>query len=169
MDHASDRQRPCYTRAGYERLLSRIARAREDYLAVCRTNEEAAGAGDSSVWHDNFAYEENQRRMHQLATRVADLERLAQSARIVSLPSSIDRVMVGTRVTVRIEDRAEARWEIAGFDDGDPVLGRISYVSPLGRALIGTIAGEVLEVVLDGRARELEVIAVTRAELEEVA
>jgi len=169
MDHAQDRQRPFYTSAGYERLLDRIARARADYHAVCRTNEEAAGAGDSSVWHDNFAYEENQRRMHQLATRVADLERLAQRARIVSPPSTVDRVMVGTRVTVRIEDRAEAHWEIAGFDDGDPALGRISYVSPLGRALIGTAAGEVLEVVLDGRARELEVLAVTHTGLEEVA
>lgn len=38
-------ERPCDTRAGYERLVARIARAREELLTARRTHEEAASAG----------------------------------------------------------------------------------------------------------------------------
>lgn len=158
-------ERPYYTRSGYERLLARIVRAREDYLEVCRSNEEAAGAGDSSVWHDNFAYEENQRRMHQLATRVRELEDLARRARIVD-GARPESVAIGCRVRVRIDDEREVSWAIAGYDDGDPELGRISYVSPLGRALIGATRGEIVDATIDKRVRELEVLEIS---VEEVA
>ena len=64
------------SRAGYQRLLDTLQAAKRRYDVVCASNEEAAGAGDSSVWHDNFAYEDNQRQMHQLARRVRDLQHL---------------------------------------------------------------------------------------------
>lgn len=161
------RRPPYYTPAGYARLRARIERAREDYLAVCRTNEEAAGAGDSSVWHDNFAYEENQRRMHQLAARVAELEHLAR-ATVVVPPESVptDRVAVGSRVSLRIADGREVVWEIAGFDDGDPAAGRVSYLSALGRALVGASEGEVLTLPLDGREVSVEIAEILPPNLE---
>ena len=50
------------SRGGYARLQQRLQEALDSYNAVCATNAEAADAGDSSVWHDNFAYEENRAR-----------------------------------------------------------------------------------------------------------
>lgn len=153
---------PYYTPAGYERLRLRIQRAREDYLAVCRSNEEAAGAGDSSVWHDNFAYEENQRRMHQLATRVKELEHLAASARLVAPPPGATRATIGTSVEIRIDDGEPTTWHLVGFDDGDPESRRLSYNSPLGRALVGAAPGDIREVLLEGRELEVELVAIAK-------
>ena len=62
------------TPAGLRRLNQRLAAARQRYLDICADNEDAAGAGDTSVWHDNFAYEENQRQMHALARRLRDMQ-----------------------------------------------------------------------------------------------
>jgi len=109
-DHA-----PVYvTPAGLRRLDARIADAHEAYLAVCKTNEEAAGAGESSVWHDNFAHEENQRRLHQLAAR--DHERLAARAGLVPAASAaLDRVRVGCSVRIRaIDETDDTVWFLAG-------------------------------------------------------
>ena len=124
---------PLYTTpVGFNRLKERIAAARRAYLEVCSTNEEAAGAGDSSVWHDSFAYEENQRQMHQLSARVADLERSAAAIRVVPAAAEApDRVRVGCRVTLLfLDDDSERTLYVAGWDDGDPAAGRISYTAP---------------------------------------
>lgn len=163
-------ERYLFSRQGFERLRSRIAEARRAYKLVCDDNPEAREAGDSSVWHDNFAFEENQRQMHQLARRVRDLEQILSAAEIVSTNLlASDRAFVGSRVTYRLdgEDRARS-CVLAGWDDGEPSRGRVSYNSPLGRALLGARAGDEVELLLGGRARTLEVEHV-QPELEELS
>jgi len=152
-----------FTPNGIKRLRQRIAAARGAYKAVCDSNEDAAGSGDSSVWHDNFAYEENQRQMHQLAKRVRDLEVMLAAAEVVTPNErTMDRVMVGTWVSCQGDrDPEPRRYFIAGYDDGEPSVGRISYNSPMGRHLLGGQVGDVLEMTFAGRRTELEVLEVS--------
>ena len=163
--------RPLYTTpAGLRRLRQRLAAARAAYFEVCDSNEDAAGAGDSSVWHDNFAYEENQRLMHQLARRIKDLEVLINQVQIVRPAAAApDRVAMGARVELHfLDDDSKATYLIAGWEDGDPEAGRLSYASPLGRALIGAEEGEVRLVRLARQVREVEVAGILAAPDEEV-
>lgn len=159
----------CLTQAGVHRLRGRIAEARAAYLAVCADNESAAQAGDSSVWHDNFAYEENQRQMHRLARRVRDLEDLLARAKVV--PACVvapARVQLGAAVKVRFLDESrEATLYIAGYEDGDPQTGRISYAAPLAVRLMGAEPGEVRTIAEGGRRREIEILDITSAPQEE--
>ena len=151
---------PLYTTpAGFRRLQKRIAAARRAYLDVCATNEDAAGSGDSSVWHDNFAYEENQRQMHQLAARVAELERAVAAMHLVPPASAApNRVRVGCRVTVTfLDDDSTRLLYVAGFDDGDPKQGRVSYTAPLARVLLGAEEGDVRSFRHAGRERDVEI------------
>lgn len=160
-----DQSRYFFTGAGVERLRRRIEDARRAYQAVCDSNPEAREAGDSSVWHDNFAFEENQRQMHQLARRIRDLENVLARVEVVLPPRAPSRVTVGTRVSYLLGGDGEARsCVIAGWDDGDPAARRVSYNSPLGAALSGAVADEEREVVLAGRARSVLVVAVEPAE-----
>jgi transcription elongation GreA/GreB family factor len=153
---------------GLVRLRQRIANARLQYKIVCDDNPAAAEAGDSSVWHDNFAYEENQRKMHMLARLVRDLEhRFATTTVIVPEPGTPTRVRVGTRVTYQFtDDDAERFCLLAGFDDGDPDVGRVSYNSPLGSALIGAEVGDRRFFAVAGRQREVEVLEIETAAAE---
>lgn len=151
-----------FSRLGLERLRLRIADARRAYKLVCDSNPEARESGDSSVWHDNFAFEENQRQMHQLARRVRDLEQIFTAASVIS-PGEIppDRAIVGSRVTYQLDgDLAPRSCLLAGWDDGDPGLGRVSYNAPLGSALLGAQPGEEREVVMGGKLRVVEVLQV---------
>ncbi|MFM2152159.1 MAG: hypothetical protein RL199_594 [Pseudomonadota bacterium] len=152
------------TKEGLARLRDRLAQAEAAYEKVCASNPEAAEAGDSSVWHDNFAYEENQRQMHQWACRVSDLRsQLARCALVEPKPSP-DEVGVGTCVEVVDGDGRREQWSIAGWDDGDAAGRRVAYNSPLGRALLGARIGEQREVRLGSGVRELEVVAIAPAE-----
>jgi transcription elongation factor GreA len=154
-----------FTRQGVERLRKRIADARAAYQAVCDGNPEAREAGDSSVWHDNFAFEENQRQMHQLARRVRDLDNVLARVEIVTIERAPTKAAVGTRVRYKLDGDAAPRVStLAGWDDGDPALQRVSYNSPVGAALIGAAVGEERELVIAGRCRTLEVLAIEPAE-----
>jgi transcription elongation GreA/GreB family factor len=154
------------SRGGLERLQQRIAEARRSYKAVCDDNPAAAESGDSSVWHDNFAFEENQRQMHQLARRIRDLEAIFRGATLISAEEAPrDRAFVGSRVLYRLDEDGPARSCIlVGWDDGEPRNQRISYNSPLGAALFGAHPGEQREVLLAGKSHTVEILQVELAE-----
>jgi transcription elongation factor GreA len=148
------------TPGGHARLLARIAAARAAYKAICDDNPAALESGDSSGWHDNFAFEENQRQMHKLARLVRDLEAMAARVTVVPvLTDAPDTVVIGASVTwSTLGGERRSAW-IAGHGDGDPSAGRISYDSPLGRQLLGAEVGDQRSVELGGRAVEIEVQA----------
>jgi transcription elongation GreA/GreB family factor len=147
------------TPKGLERLYARIAEARAAYRAVCDDMPAALESGDTSGWHDNFAFEENQRQMHQLAKRVQELEGLLARVVVVEpLSSPPDQVRVGSVVTWSLEGGAPRSLCIAGYDDGDPSVGRVSYDSPLARQLLGAAIGDVRKVHIAGSAREIEIL-----------
>lgn len=157
------------TAAGLARLQRRLQETRARYDAVCASNEDAAGAGDSSVWHDNFAYEENQRQMHQLARQTRDLQHLLSIAEIAAPLHQPDRVCLGCAVTVEdIEDGQQQRYIIGGFEDSDVQINRVAYNSPLGRALIGAMPGDERVCPSASGARQVEIISVEAAKAEEV-
>lgn len=153
------------TRGGYMRLQARLQAALNAYNAVCDTNAHAAGDGDNSVWHDNFAYEHNQREMHRYARRITDLQKLLAAARVVELPSTPNTVQLGCIVVLRDEiDNTEWRFEIAGYEDGDVACGRISYTTPLMQKIIGGKTGDAYELFLDGHDRIIIIAAIRRTE-----
>lgn len=153
---------PVYlTPAGLERLRARLAAARAAYKAVCDDNPAAREAGDSSVWHDNFAFEENQRRMHMLAARVRELEVALERVQVVRPVGVPERASIGARVRFRLDGEARERTcVLSGWEDGDARTGRLSYNSPLGESLVGSRPGDVLEILLGGRGRTVEILAV---------
>ena len=150
------------TPGGAERLRQRIRLARAAYQEVVDDNPAALESGDTSGWHDNFAFEENQRQMHQLARQVSVLETLLGRASVLPLPRTPpERAVLGSRVTwCFVDDPAERTCWIAGWDDGDPDRGRVSYNSPLGASLIGAEAGDEREVALAGGPRKVQVVDV---------
>ena len=157
------------TRAGYARAQARLQSALDEFHAVCDTNAEAAGAGDTSVWHDNFAYEENQRQMHQLSLRVSELRRMLGNLQVVGVPPRPSRVQVGCAVSLRDADSGEEwTFTVAGFDDGDPAHGRVSYNSPLMRELLDAEVGEKRVVGMGGQERTIAVVSIVAEECEEM-
>ena len=164
----SDGPRLLTSAAGQRRSASRLQKVRDAYEAVCASNGAAAEAGDNSVWHDNFDYEENQRQMHQLARRFRDLEDALRRMVVVPAPRDPAQVCFGCAVTVETEDGRIERLVIGGYDDGDADLHRIAYTTPLAQALLRAEPGDVRTFTAGGRERELTVIAIEAAHAEEL-
>ena len=97
------------------------------------------------------------RRALELAAR--DLryfsERVA-SAELRPAPTSFEVVAFGHRVAIVRDDGRRQTYRIVGEDEADPRLGKISYVSPLARRLIGKRVGDFVD--MDGH--EIELVAI---------
>ncbi len=151
-----------FTPDGLERLQARIRETRATYQAVCDDNPAALESGDTSGWHDNFAFEENQRQMDYLARRVRELERLLSRSEVIPfLEDAPELVLLGATVTFWFEDEDDERtvW-LVGYEDGDPKSRRVSYNSPLGAALVGARVGDTREMRVGERVRHLEIVEI---------
>jgi len=60
-------------------------------------------------------------------------------------------------VRIRREDGSEDVYRIVGVDEADPKQGRIAFVAPLARALIGKLPGDAVRFARPGGSEELEI------------
>ena len=141
------------TADGWRRLHDDLLALRERQAALTAGFAAAAPGDSGGDPHGDLA---------RLELRIAELEGvLARAVPVDHADRVPGTVGVGSRVTVRwAGDDEEETYTIVGPPEVAPQAGRISYESPVGRALVGRRPGERVEVAtLDGRAR-LEVAAV---------
>jgi len=149
-----------FLRADFDGLLVRIEEVRGIMRALATEMGEAC-AQSSETFHDNFAYEDGERRQYMWGEELRRLTRVRDCALIVEPPREAGRVRLGTRVTVFDQERDTERSFIVGsymsFAD-DPEV--VSYGAPLARLVVGAEVGDICEGAVRGRQVELEVRAI---------
>jgi transcription elongation factor GreA len=130
---------------GHRQLTDELRRLRmEERPAIVEAIEEARAHGDLS---ENAEYHAAKERQGQVEATIADLEdRLSRAMVIDPTTLSGDKVVFGATVTLIDEDEKTVKYQLVGQTEADARVGRISYNSPLGRALIGRHKGEDVEV-----------------------
>lgn len=131
---------------GYEKLTAALNTLRQERPKIVDAIEEARAHGDLS---ENAEYHAAKERQGQVEAQIADLEDKVSRAQIID-PTTLsgDRVVFGATVTVVDENEKTQRYQIVGQAESDAKVGRISYDSPLGRALIGRSLGDEVEVTV---------------------
>ncbi|MFM5923675.1 MAG: transcription elongation factor GreA [Novosphingobium sp.] len=129
---------------GYERLIAELKALREERPLIVDAIEEARAHGDLS---ENAEYHAAKERQGQVEATIADLEDKVSRSQIVD-PASLsgDRIIFGATVTLLDDDDKPVRYQIVGPYEADAKVGRISYASPLGKALIGRRVEDEIEV-----------------------
>jgi transcription elongation factor GreB len=129
-----------------------LLRAELGELVAARVRAQAtAAAGDADAT----------RAATVLATRIGELEiRLAAAVLVDPTAQPRDEVRFGATVTTRADDGTERRYRIVGVDEADASTGRVAFVSPIARALLGKRVGDVALVRVPRGEDELEVVAV---------
>ena len=131
---------------GYEKLISDLKTLREERPRVVDAIEEARAHGDLS---ENAEYHAAKERQGQIEAQIAELEDKISRAQIID-PTTLsgDRIVFGATVTLLDDDDKPVTYQIVGQTEADAKKGRISYSSPLARALIGKKKGEEIEVTV---------------------
>ncbi len=131
---------------GYEKLTADLKALRAERPKIVDAIEEARAHGDLS---ENAEYHAAKERQGQIEAQIAELEDKVSRAQIID-PTSLkgDRIVFGATVTVLDDEDKPFRYQIVGQPEADAKVGRISYESPLGRALIGKSVGDEVEVTV---------------------
>jgi transcription elongation factor GreB len=119
----------------------------------------AAGNGDRS---ENGDYIYGKKRLREIDRRIRFLTKRLESAVIVDPADQreCDQVFFAATVTLCDADGAEATYQIVGIDEANAQEGRISWISPLARALLKAREGDTVRFDSPGGLRELDVVDV---------
>lgn len=99
------------------------------------------------------------RRLDAIDRRIRFLRDRVQNMEVVDTKGqSTHRVRFGASVTVRDEEDVEKTYRIVGVDEADPAAGKISWLSPIAKALIGRAEDDVVKVQLPQGEVELEIV-----------
>ena len=130
---------------GYERLQNDVRHLKTvERPSIIDAIEEARGHGDLS---ENAEYHAAKERQGQVEAQIAEMEDRLSRAMVID-PKSLsgDKVIFGATVHLIDENDKPIKYQIVGQTEADAKVGRISYSSPLGRALIGRSVGDDVEV-----------------------
>lgn len=125
---------------------------------VAERIKTALAFGDIS---ENAEYDEAKNEQARVEERIAKLENMVKYAKIIEEDEDHDVINIGSKVEVKdIEFDEVMKYTIVGSAEADPFKGKISNVSPLGKALIGKKAGDTIEVLSPaGIAIKYEIIS----------
>jgi len=112
------------TGEGLAAIEAKLARFQEEYARAQTQNDRPALAAAS-------------RELRYWSSRMA-------SAQVAPVPADTGQVQFGCKVTILREDGRRQSYRIVGEDEADPASGKISYVSPVARALMGCRVGDVV-------------------------
>jgi transcription elongation factor GreB len=101
------------------------------------------------------------RQLARLDQRIIQIKESLQSAEIVSPPSDTNVVRFGASVTVRASDKTETTYRIVGVDETDVENNRVSWMSPIAKALLNRRRGEQIRFKFPSGEETLEIIEIS--------
>ena len=150
------------TREGLEQLEQEL----EHLRTVKRTEvkerlKEAIALGDLS---ENSEYDDAKNEQAFMEGRILELEKMNRNAKIIEEgEQQADVIRVGSLVTVKdIEFDEITEYRLVGTVEADPMNNRISNESPVGRALLGHKAGEIIDVEVPAGIIQLEIVSISK-------
>lgn len=151
------------TREGLEQLEQEL----ENLRSVKRTEvkerlKEAIALGDLS---ENSEYDDAKNEQAFMEGRILELEKMIRNAKVIEDDTQEEGVIsVGSLVKVKdIEFDEINEYRLVGTVEADPMNNRISNESPVGKALLGHKAGEIIDVEVPAGIIKLEILEISKA------
>ena len=144
---------------GHRKLSDEVKHLKQiERPAIIEAIEVARAHGDLS---ENAEYHAAKERQGHVEATIADIDDKLSRAMIID-PTTLsgNKVVFGATVTLIDEEKKKVRYQLVGQEEADAKVGRISYNSPLGRALIGRQKGDEVEVSTPSGDRYYEVAKV---------
>ena len=147
------------TPAGHARLKAELrALVENERPEIIKTVSWAAANGDRS---ENADYLYGKKRLREIERRIRFLMKRLEAAEVVD-PRDQDqeRAFFGATVTYSSSSGKQHTVSIVGTDEVDPARGRVSWVSPVARALLKSREGETVTLKTPGGEERLEVLEI---------
>lgn len=95
---------------------------------------------------ENAEYSSARQEQERVEARIAEIETILQNAKIITVPKTDSKVQLGSKVKLTGNGKTK-EFQVVGTVEADPLNGKISDESPIGKALIGKKEGDDVEIV----------------------
>ena len=145
---------------GYQKMEAELERLKSERPAIVQAIKEAREEGDLS---ENAGYDAARERQGMVEARIQYIEsRLGQYKQVNLDELSGDKVVFGCTVELEDVDSGEKKtYSILGPDEADPSKGSISFVSPVGKALLGKEEGDEVSINIPRGRVTYEILSIT--------
>ena len=152
------------TEAGFKKLKDEL-----DYLKNVKRREAAARVGEARSYGDlseNSEYDDAKNEQAKVEAQIAELEETIAHVKIVN-HEDINTNVANIGLTVKvfyIDDEEEVEYSLVGSREVDVLNNKISDQSPIGKAIMGTKAGDIITVDIPNGSIKLKILDVRKTE-----
>ncbi len=95
---------------------------------------------------ENAEYSSARQEQELVESRIAEIENILQNVEIIKKPKGDSKVQLGSSVTLKDSKSRSKNFQVVGTIESDPLNGKISDESPIGKALLGKSVGDEVEI-----------------------
>ncbi len=131
------------TKQGVEELKAELQELIGQRSVIAERIKTAREFGDLG---ENMEYTAARQDQERNESRIAEVEHILQNVKVITTPKSDSKVVLGSKVQLKSEDDKTKEFQVVGTVEADPLNGKISDESPIGKALLGKKEGEEVEI-----------------------
>lgn len=146
------------TQSGVDELKSELAELISHRAPLADRIRQARELGDLS---ENAEYQSAREEQDRLETRISELEHILQNVKVIQKPKSNGHVRLGSTVQLKGPDGKSLQFQIVGTVEADPLNGKISDESPIGKVLIGKKEGDKAEIQNSGQNTSYKIVNIS--------
>lgn len=139
--------------AELERELATLLTSRGEIAERIKTAREF---GDLS---ENAEYQSARAEQDRNETRINEIQHILQNVELIKKPRGDSKVQLGS--TVKLKNGKSMEFQVVGTVEADPLNGKISDESPIGKALLGKAVGDLVEIVTPAETAKYKVVEIS--------
>lgn len=143
------------TKDGVEELKAELDKLVSQRTELAENIKTAREFGDLT---ENAEYQSARQEQEKNEARIAEIEYILKNVKVIKSPKNDGKVVLGSRVTLKNHTTKE--FQVVGTVEADPLNGKISDESPIGRALLGKKVGDAVEIKTPAETTTYQITAI---------
>jgi transcription elongation factor GreA len=146
------------TKAGITELETELKALVAERSAVADRIKTAREFGDLA---ENAEYQSARQEQEKNEARIAELEHILQNSDLIKASSTNDKVGLGSSVKLKSTNGKTKEFQVVGTVEADPLNGKISDESPIGKALLDKKVGDDIEIKTPAETTVYKIVSIS--------
>jgi transcription elongation factor GreA len=146
------------TKDGVTELEAELASLVAERSSIADRIKTAREFGDLA---ENAEYQSARQEQEKNENRIAEVQHILQNTQLIKTPRGDSKVQLGSKVSLKSADGKKKEFQVVGTVEADPLEGKISDESPLGKAVLGKKEGDQVEIVTPAETSKYKIVDIS--------